>query len=132
MKFDLVRPCAKCPFRRDIRPFLTPARARQIARDLLSGKTFTCHETIDYDAAANDSKYLDPNEQHCAGALIMLERADRPNQMMRWMERINCYDLTKLDLKSPVFPNFKSFVEAQADHKLLAKPNVTAIVKKIR
>lgn len=54
-----------------------------------------------------------PNAQHCAGALILLEKMEQPNQMMRWMERIGAYDRTKLDMDAPVFGDTEEFIEAQ-------------------
>jgi pSer/pThr/pTyr-binding forkhead associated (FHA) protein len=52
-------------------------------------------------------------EQHCAGATILLERLNRPNQMMRWMERLGGYDRTKLDMDAPVYRTPTAFVRAQ-------------------
>lgn len=140
MKFDLVRPCAHCPFRSDIRPFLTQERAAEIARALLSDQTFSCHETVDYDAMEADedgeTRYVTgKDEQHCAGAMIVLERQGKANQMMRWMERLRdkagkpYYDARRLDMNAPVYPTFRAFVDAQEGR---AKPEVTARIEKIR
>ena len=40
--------------------------------------TFTCHKT---------THLRDSEQQHCAGALIMCEANDKPNQLMRIAER---------------------------------------------
>lgn len=54
----------------------------------------------------------DKNEQHCAGAMIILERLERPNQMMRICERLGLYDRRKLKMDAPVFEDFDAFVES--------------------
>lgn len=94
MKFDLVRPCPQCPFRTDVPLYLRLPRVREILNAITEQQqTFSCHKTLSMRA----------NVQHCAGALIMLERINRPNQMMRVAERINLYDRTKLEMGSPVY-----------------------------
>ena len=121
MKFTMRAPCAKCPFRTDIRPFLTPGRAREIATALTAlDQTFQCHETVDYDRATDEDGDVcpaaaarSPKAQHCAGAMIMLEHMERPNQMMRICERIGEYDRTKLDMAAPVFTTAAAFIQAQ-------------------
>lgn len=51
--FAVVRPCAHCPFRTDVQPYLRPERARDIAGALLAGEDFPCHATIDYSGSAS-------------------------------------------------------------------------------
>ena len=111
MKFDLTRPCKDCPFRSDIPGYLTKARAREIIEAITRQQaTFTCHKTNKFE----DGETIETRDsQHCAGALIFLERLDRPNQMMRWMERIGVYDRTKLDMDAPVH-TANSMVAAQS------------------
>lgn len=106
MKFDLTRPCPLCPFRTDLDsgPYLYRERARQIV-ETLKTSTFECHET----SGLKDCKR---EAQHCAGALIMLERSDRPSQMMRIVERLGMYDRRKLDMSSPVFDTPEEWIEA--------------------
>jgi hypothetical protein len=116
VKFDLVRPCKDCPFRTDIPAYLSRARVREITSALIDRQaTFTCHKTnaFDDDEDGNSCTVETKDSQHCAGALIFLERLQRPNQMMRWMERIGAYDRTKLDIKSPVFRSAAEMVKAQ-------------------
>lgn len=110
MKYDLRRPCTKCPFRTDIRAYLCRARAREIVR-ALDRSDFPCHETVDYDDESDG--VVTEKSQHCAGALIMLERVNRPSQMMRIMERLRFYDRTKLDMSAPVFRSPAAFIAAQ-------------------
>lgn len=104
MKFDLKRPCKECPFRHDRPGYLRAERVEEITNALLGGQTFQCHKTID-----KGTKH----EQHCAGALIFLEANDRPNQMMRIMERLGAYDRTKLDMSSPVFTDADEMMDHQ-------------------
>lgn len=119
MKFDLIRPCAKCPFRSDVPGFLHPERATEIADALLAGHVFSCHATVDYDAMPEDEfdeeeeqtlRMPGKDEQHCAGAMIFLEAQNRPNQMMRIGERCRFYDRTKLDMDAPVFKDKRRWV----------------------
>jgi len=104
MNFDLKRPCAKCPFRSDVEPYLRRSRAHEIAR-ALDRSTFACHETTHSLGAP-----VDRTEQHCAGALIMLESEGRPSQMMRIAERLGLYDRTKLAEDSPVHDSRAEFI----------------------
>lgn len=108
---ELRAPCPKCPFRTDIEPFLTAARAREIASGLAGGQaTFACHQTTNHD---DDGEHVySPDEQHCAGALIMLEHMKRPSQYMRVCERIRCYDHRKLKMDAPVFRTAAAFARA--------------------
>jgi len=115
MKYNLKRPCKHCPFRNDIRPFLRPDRAEEIADSLVRGE-FPCHETLDYSDCGNDSAPQDTEKTaHCAGALIMLEHMERPSQMMRICERLGMYDHRQLDMTSPVFTSADDFIHAQTE-----------------
>jgi len=97
-KFDLIRPCKDCPFRTDVRPYLTPGRCDEILNAIITEqRTFSCHETT----GVKGGKKVE--EQHCAGAAILLEKIKRPNQMMRIAERLNMYDYRKLDMTAPVY-----------------------------
>lgn len=110
MNYTMTAPCPKCPFRTDIRPYLTKARAK----DLTSGGDFQCHQTVDYsDSDDGEGKTDTPNAQHCAGLLILLEHANRPHQMMRIAERIGMYDRRRLQMDAPVFRSARAFIAAQ-------------------
>lgn len=114
MKYNLIRPCAKCPFRTDVPPYLNGARAREIVRGLERGE-FACHLTLDYDDADDDGEACETEKTaHCAGALIMLEKVNRPSQMMRICERFGDYDRMKLDMMAPVFATPDAFIRAQS------------------
>lgn len=114
MRFEITTPCPNCPFRTDdgaIR--LRAERAREIAQDL-DQCTFTCHKTTVPDPN-NGAEMMDgPNAQHCAGALIMLEREGAPSQMMRIAERLGIYDPQALKMDAPVFLNRQEFITEHA------------------
>ena len=111
MNYALKRPCAKCPFRCDIWPFLTTARAEEISDSLIQSE-FPCHETLDYNT--EDGEPAETRQTgHCAGALIMLEKMEQPSQMMRICERLGMYDRHRLDMNAPVFEDSEDFIQAQ-------------------
>jgi hypothetical protein len=107
MKYEMTRPCANCPFRNDIRPYLRPARVEEIA----SG-AFPCHKTVDYDDEGEYSQGCSEKEQHCAGSLILHEKMGQSHQMMRIAERLGFYDRTKLDMDSPVYDDLDEMIDA--------------------
>lgn len=84
--FDLKRPCAQCPFRTDIKPYLRAARAQEIVDAMVEHDgAFPCHKTIEHNEEGEG--VMSRSSQHCAGALILLEKIDKPNQVMRTFER---------------------------------------------
>lgn len=74
---DFVKkPCKKCPFRKDIRPYLHPDRAAGIACTSTNPYSdFPCHNTINYDSGLEDiegNEIADTsNSKTCAGFLAM-------------------------------------------------------------
>lgn len=120
MNFNMVRPCAHCPFRNDIPGYLHGARAREIAEAITERQmTFSCHETTTPDEWEDNEEIPPPHvpgpdEEHCAGAAILLERIERPNQWMRISERLGFYDRTKLDMAAPVFQTAEEFIRHHA------------------
>lgn len=110
MKFDLKKPCSNCPFRSDDKGVrISETRAQEIADGItIKQGTFSCHKTTnDKDGDIADDKDV----QHCAGAMIMLEKMEKPNQMMRLEERFGGYDRHKLDMNAPVVDDADEFVE---------------------
>ena len=110
MHFSMKKPCDSCPFRSDITFPLHPRRTQEILDGILiHDQTFACHKTLgDHE---DDGEYVHMgDEQHCAGAMIMAERLNRPNQLMRIMERLGVYDRTKLDMDAPVFASPTSMI----------------------
>lgn len=110
MNFDLVKPCAKCPFRTDcLKGWLGESRAAEITDSIVNQQQyFPCHETTRFDYDGNSTNVA--SEQHCAGAMILLEKINMPNQMMRIAERLRMYDRTRLDMEAPVFSTPGQFV----------------------
>lgn len=101
----MTSPCSQCPFRKDCPPgWLGKARAIEIA----DGGEFPCHKTVTRDG--DGDRVETDKEQHCAGMLILLEKMERPHQMMRICERIGLYDMRKLNMDAPVFGSRTEFV----------------------
>lgn len=109
MLYNLKKPCGDCPFRTDVVPYLTRARAEEISTSILGDDSFSCHKTSTLKGKTNSGSDV----QHCAGAMIIMEKMEKPNQGMRIMERIGMYDSRQLDMKSPVFNDFYEFIIAQ-------------------
>lgn len=64
-------PCQHCPFRRDVKPFLHPERAEEIAYAAENPySSFPCHKTLEYDEDDGDS-FAGAESKECAGALYM-------------------------------------------------------------
>ena len=117
MNFNLTNPCEHCPFRNDIDPFLTTGRAEEIVEAIVNQQgTFPCHKTTvpsDEDDDGGGGMMVTKKSEHCAGAMIMLEHMQRPNQLMRISERLGGYDMMKMNMDAPVFKNGYEFIEAQ-------------------
>ncbi len=115
MKYEMRQPCPKCPFRSDVKPYITPTRAREI---LTGNAEFACHATLDYAHDDEDGEGKEtPKTQHCAGVLICLEHDERPHQMMRIAESLRFYDRTKLDMDAPVYRGVREAIEAHKRKK---------------
>lgn len=109
--FALKRPCGNCPFRSDRPAFLNRARAQEIADSLDADASFHCHKTLDY-SGEDGAPEVTNASKHCAGALIMLELEEKPNQMMRIGERLGMYDRDLLDMDAPVHASLEEWVDA--------------------
>lgn len=105
MNFNLTKPCANCPFRSDKLFYLRIDRASEILTAITRHQqTFACHKTTKLAETERGSDMVEtPKSEHCAGALIMLEKLEQPNQLMRVAERLGVYDRSKLDMAAPVF-----------------------------
>lgn len=73
------KPCKNCPFRSDIKPFLHPKRAAELAYSASNPYSdFPCHKTFDYDGDEDDfgRKTGDFSQQKtCAGFLTLRAQA---------------------------------------------------------
>ena len=94
MNYSMRKPCDACPFLRG------SGFALKSLHRHASGE-FACHKTCEL---SDDTGNFEPVEKslHCAGALIFLEKRNKPHQMMRICERLGAYDRTKLDMESEV------------------------------
>jgi hypothetical protein len=64
-------PCIHCPFRRDVRPFLHPQRARGFAHATCNKYSeFFCHKTLGHDEDEGDTMVV-ATSLICAGFLSM-------------------------------------------------------------
>jgi hypothetical protein len=101
VRYTLVRPCSECPFLRGTPLNKTISRARLL--EFARGE-FACHRTADLveDDDGSSGYVGGPESQHCAGALIALEKVNRPHQMMRIVERLKMYDRRRLDMSARV------------------------------
>lgn len=89
--------------------WLGEGRAEEIADALEGDLVFWCHETTEHD---DDGEHIPKDtDQHCAGAVIILEKLENPNQMMRISERLGGYDMRKMDMEANVFDDFDEFIE---------------------
>lgn len=111
MNYNLRRPCPHCPFRSDIDPYIRAERAVEIARSLVRSE-FPCHQTTVEDPEDESQRITTRSSEHCAGALIMLEKANEPSQMMRICQRIGFYDPSALDMDAPVYDSPADFIDA--------------------
>ena len=109
MKYDLLRPCPHCPFRTDIPGYLRPERAIEISQSLARGAPFPCHQTT-VDADDDEGNLVaTANSQFCAGALLVMEHMEQPNQIVRFAERLGMYDACRLDRTAPVARTLHEF-----------------------
>lgn len=108
MKYDQTKPCKTCPFRRSTSFEFPYQRAHEI---VYNDGGFSCHKTTTEKGRGNSHK----NAQACAGRLIVLEKSEMPDQMMRIAERIGLYDRTKLKMDDPdVFDDIEDFMDVRA------------------
>lgn len=109
--YALVRPCAKCPFRSDVEPYLRPERAHEIAQTVQGGSEFYCHETtVEIDDEDGGTMGRGPDTKVCAGSLILAEKSGGVTQVMRISERLGMYDPSRLDMSAPVSENWQEWV----------------------
>lgn len=88
--FRLKKPCVNCPFLVSGAIDIGPERLSEIIASLLGDDTttFQCHKTVhngntggDWDDEGN--YHASGHEAMCAGAMIYLEKANRPSVTMR-------------------------------------------------
>lgn len=99
MKYNMKKPCDACPFLKG------SGFTWKSLNEHASGE-FACHKTCDLNENEDDGSVYEAKQNgkslHCAGALIFLEKQNKPHQMMRIAERLGMYNHTELDMDSPV------------------------------
>lgn len=96
MKYTLTEPCDQCPFLKGSGFKLSRLHEHAAGE-------FPCHKACDVEEESGDFvEKANGKTPHCAGALIFLEKRNRPHQMMRIEERLGAYDRTKLNMKAKV------------------------------
>lgn len=93
MRYNLTEPCDACPF------LIGSGFTYRSLVEHSSGE-FACHKAC----IIEDGVYVARGDKtpHCAGALIFLEKQDKPHQMMRICERLGLYDRSKLNMDAAV------------------------------
>lgn len=67
----IKKPCIHCPYRADVKPFLTPERGEELAYLTCNPyNTFHCHKTLEYDEDS-DETYSGQTSKVCAGFLTL-------------------------------------------------------------
>lgn len=65
------KPCAQCPYRTDVKPFLHPARGEELAYAAENPySTFICHKTLEHDDEY-DGSFAGESSKICAGFLTL-------------------------------------------------------------
>ncbi len=97
MNYNMTEPCDACPFLKTS-GFTYASLVRH------SSGEFGCHKACDLVESEDGGDHYEPHKKtpHCAGALIFLEKQNRPHQLMRIMERIGGYDMRKLNMAANV------------------------------
>lgn len=118
-RYTLRQPCNNCPFRPDVKPYLRPDRAQEIARSLREGGEFACHKTtvpVDTDDDGTDLADIPGVSRFCAGALATMEREGASNQMTRIAERLGLYNPDTLNADAlPVYASLTDWVRSYQD-----------------
>lgn len=107
MNYSMTEPCDACPFLKG-----SGFTWRSLVQHA-SGE-FACHKTCGLD---DNTGTYEPKKKslHCAGALIFLEKHNKPHQVMRICELFGMYDRSKLRMDAPVVSNPKDCRRARDD-----------------
>jgi hypothetical protein len=120
--FAMLGPCPQCPFRTDVKPFITTSRASSILRSVIRGESFHCHKTIKHTEDGDHAPSRD--DRLCAGAVIIArkEGALYRNQMARIAERLGA-DFDEIRESAPVYADAAAMIYA---HKNRTKASAGA------
>lgn len=75
--YYMKKPCKHCPFRNDVKPYLHPERAADIAYLAENPySSFACHKTTEYDEDSEEGEMMvTENSKECAGFLTLRAQA---------------------------------------------------------
>lgn len=104
MKYNLTEPCDECPF-------LIGSGFEFGSLIEYAGGEFPCHKACDIEKGTGNFVPRNEKTPHCAGALIFLEKRNRPHQMMRICERLGFYDASKLNMGANVGKSAEDYPE---------------------
>lgn len=94
MNYGMTEPCDGCPF------LIGSGFTWKALQSHATGE-FGCHKACNINDE-NGNFESHKKTPHCAGALIFLEKQDRPHQMMRICERLGMYDRRRLNMDARV------------------------------
>lgn len=111
MKYRLKEPCKHCPFRNDSgSAFFANGQRVEDILDGMDYRVFPCHKTADFDE--NGDQHIRENTQACAGALIMMKKANVFSAAVQILERLGIIaSLDHLKLDAPVYDSPKDCVQ---------------------
>lgn len=91
-----LSPCGKCPFRKDVPIYLLPDRREEIADEILAGRDFPCHATVDWDDDDEEGPVpVLSGSMTCAGAVKAVDSAGGSMQLVRIAERLGMADVDR-------------------------------------
>lgn len=112
MKYEQIKPCNNCPFTRSTNFKFKRSKAFAIA---VQNGGFPCHKTAVLNEKTGGYEAT-KDSQACAGRLIMLERCNKPDQMMRISERLGLYNHKRLDMENPdCFDSIQEFLKERSE-----------------
>lgn len=120
MNFNLSGTCANCPFRTDVAAnygWLGQEHATEIAESLNEWGV-TCHQTTDDYDEKSEHRPNSGKEQHCYGALVVLENEDKlfQNRMMQIAQRLGLFkSYGRLNLNLPILENRDQFIAMHSE-----------------
>lgn len=66
----MKQPCKHCPFRHDVKPFLTPERGEELAYAAINQyNSFPCHKTTEHDE--DGDAFCTEETKECAGFMTL-------------------------------------------------------------
>lgn len=100
------QPCNNCPFRKEVRFPLKPARIKKITEGLLNDETFSCHKTTGRKRS---------DWQICFGSVLFLENivqsGCRSNFRYRLEIRLGRLDITDLRQDDAIWNSVEEMIQ---------------------